>query len=293
MRSMTGFGRAEVQTSLGRLILELQSVNRKYLETLVFLPKDLTTFEVDVKKILSKEIFRGQVIARFTLLADGKSSMGVLPDVSFLKRLKTGWRKIAQELHFDPKEIDLYFLANQAKLTSIPLEIKDMKKLEKPIFDCTKKALKELQKMKGEEAKTLLKDILMRMQNIEGSLKRIEKDAPEALNRYRKRLLEKIEGLVQNPIENQERIDREVVIFADKLDITEEIIRFRSHLTQFRSLLKIKTQSVGKKMDFLGQEMMRETNTIAAKSQDSSVSKEVVEIKSELERIREQVQNIE
>jgi uncharacterized protein (TIGR00255 family) len=280
---MTGFGRAESDAPIGRLVIEIQSVNRKYLEVFVSPPKELSRFEQDVRKWVGESVSRGQVSVRIFLNASLQAKM---PNVELLKELKKGWQKVAKVVGTDPQEITLSFLLQYA-----PAE-KEVGIDENKLFlqRCMKKALDGLVEMKRAEGKALCKDLTERLKGLEKILEKIKKSSPNASQKMRKKLTDKMNDLLGNTTAD-ERVLKEIALFAEKVDIAEEITRFKSHVVQFKALLK--GGLVGRKMDFLIQEMGREINTIGSKSMEAKISHMVVEMKSELEKIREQVQNIE
>lgn len=288
-RSMTGFGRAVSDAPLGKLTVEIQSVNRKYLEVFVSLPKELGRFEHEVRKWVGDAVSRGGVSVRIFLIPNASAIEGLLPDVEVLKGLKKGWEKIARELGTDPKSIDLPFIMQylpvQPKQDGVSDE--DLTALNRGVSE----ALTALVAMKQTEGKALTQDLTSRLKELERMLDEIEKLSPDATGKMRQRLFEKMEEVLKLGPEVEERLLREVALFAERVDVTEEITRFRSHVSQFKTILKGGT--VGRKMDFLIQEMGREVNTIGSKSVETKISHLVVEMKSELEKIREQVQNIE
>jgi uncharacterized protein (TIGR00255 family) len=290
LASMTGFGRAGSDAPFGRLVAEIQSVNRKYLEIFVSLPKEFGRFEYDIRTWVGEEIARGQISVRLHVIPNEGAALRQLPDPKELKALQRGWEKIAKTLGYDPKKIDLPFLMLYSPLgekASIA-EDKDLPFIEK----CMKEALAGLGKMKVKEGKALAADISKRLSSLKKNLKEIESLSPVAAERMRKNLAAKMKELQESP-ELDERILRETLLFADRIDITEEITRLSSHFNQFLGMLETKEKTIGRKMDFLIQEMGREINTIGSKSLDAKISYLVVEMKSELEKIREQVQNIE
>ncbi len=289
LSSMTGFGRAVCEVSLGKLTVEIQSVNRKYLEVFISLPKELSRFEHEVRKWTSESVSRGGVSVRVFLVPNIGALQSLLPDVEFLKRLKAGWEGLAQQVGFDPKEVNLPFimqyLPTQSKQDLASDE--DMMKLHY----CVREALESLKSMKLAEGTALAQDLTARLKELERMTEEVEAHAPDATEKMRQKLFEKMEETLKFGPEVEERLLREVALFAEKVDICEEITRLRSHLAQFKSILR--GGVVGRKMDFLIQEMGREINTIGSKSVETRISHVVVEMKSELEKIREQVQNIE
>ncbi len=291
MRSMTGFGRAEVATPYGKFVLELQSVNRRFLEISVYLPKEISSFETKVKSLLSDKLFRGQISARFSLYPNEKSSMGLFPKAEFLKRLREGWIDVAEKSGISKEEVNLSFLVSQLEHLHLE-EPYDLKLLENPLGELTTHALTDLIQMRGVEGKKLLEDMEMRLALIKKSVNAIEELAPLANERLKGKLEERIVAFKEME-DSDERILREIAIFAEKIDIAEEITRLRSHIEQFENKIRSDASTLGKTMDFILQEMMRESNTIASKCSEVDISRQVVIIKSELERIKEQTQNIE
>ena len=288
LASMTGFGRAGLDSSLGKLIAEIQSVNRKHLEINVSLPKECARFENDIRAWVGEVIFRGHVSVRLYLFQSEESVAALLPDPKSLKKLKMGWEKIAKTLGYDKKCIDLPFiLANSPMQQRLQfLEDKDLGLIK----SCMKEALLGLTRMKLREGKALAADEKKRLMAMRSSLKAIEELAPKALERMKAALSIKLKDIAPN---FDERLLREGLLFADRIDISEEITRLESHFEQFEHTLGGNERAVGRKMDFLIQEIGREINTIGSKSVDAKISHLVVEMKSELEKIREQAQNIE
>lgn len=288
--SMTGFGRALVNAPFGKLILEIQSVNRKYLEISISLPKEYSRFELDIRKWVSEQISRGQIAIRLQLVPNVANMHSLFPALDQFKLFKQGWEQISHALGYDPATITLPFLIEQWTSQSVP----EMAKEEDLEYfrQAVEQALRALQSMKHVEGAALSQDIEQRLIRMGQHLNAIELLAPEAVLRLKKKFQERILEVAPNLLDGEERILREVAIFAEKVDIAEEMTRFRSHIGQFQSLLKATSPS-GRKMDFLVQEMGREMNTIGSKSLDAKIAHLVVEVKAELEKVREQIQNIE
>ncbi len=291
MKSMTGFGRSEREAPFGKLVIEIQSVNRKYFELNIALPKEFSRFENDLRKKISEQVQRGLVSVRVYVFPTETSLENLLPDVHLLKSLQEGWEKIAEQLGYGKKAVDLPFLmANYGALS----HVKSVKTDDvAPIQDCLDIALTSLDSMRKAEGAMLAEDIRSRLKAMEQKMTEIEEMSPDAVTKMRQKLKERMEEIFSQPEQIDERLLREVALYAERVDIAEEITRFRSHLVQYRDLLHGKAGPVGRKMDFLTQEMGREINTIGSKSMDYRISHLVVDVKAELEKVREQIQNIE
>jgi len=290
MKSMTGFGRAEVEAPFGKIVTEIQSVNRKYFEVNVHLPRDFSRFENSVRKQIGEVVARGSLTVRIHLLPNTSTIENLLPDVEILQSLKKGWEALALSLGYEKGVVNLPFLLERSAAIAQTKEIKEGD------FDsfgqCIKQALLALQSMKELEGASLAKDISTRLKEIAQKVDAIEKGAPDAVHKLRQKLKERMDEILAPGVELDDRLLREIALYAERLDISEEVTRFRSHISQYLDLLKSK-DSNGRKMDFLIQEMGREINTMGSKSMDANISHLVVEVKSELEKVREQIQNIE
>jgi uncharacterized protein (TIGR00255 family) len=291
MQSMTAYGKAAQTTPHGSWVVEIHSVNRKMLDFHIYLPRELLFLDTQLRKHLSQSVFRGQVTVRVTAQRDEK---GILRgEAEALKELKKEWDAIARALGLDPsKEVSLEFLVSQHGQMAVPAGI-DTAALENSLMPIVDEALKEFHAMRRAEGKALEKDIRERCRSIEAALGNIQLRTGDAASAYRARLIERVAAAgVENL--DPDRIAREVVLFVDKVDITEELTRLKSHLQQFLSTMDDKAaKGVGRTLDFIVQEMGRELNTIAAKSNDMEIAKDFIAARSELEKIREQIQNIE
>lgn len=293
LKSMTAYGRGVVASSLGRFVAEIQSVNRKYLEINLIIPKEFSRFDFNLRKIISSAISRGQVTVKVVAYFDEESPSVIMPNLPLVRQLKSAWEAIADELQIKKENaLSLSLLASEPGILLYGEELINETQYSQVLEEVVGVALQEFIDMREREGATLQRDIAARLENLHSWIDRIQQRSPDATVKYRNKLKERIEEVLAGAIENEERILREVAIFADRIDITEEITRFQSHLNQFDALLRSE-DGAGKTLEFLLQELNREINTIGAKSADMDVSRTVVEIKSELERIREQVQNVE
>lgn len=289
---MTGYGRASVTTSLGHFVAEIQSVNRKFLELTFYLPRELSQFETELKKLVSAAVLRGQVTVKIFVTFENETPVVVSPNIPLARQVFQAWKTIAKELHLSaPTTVD--FLTNEKGLLSYAEESKNENQYRQALVEAVNAALKSFLQMRVQEGKALQSDILQRLVVLRASLAKIAQYAPNATEKYRKKLQERLSELLPESLENDERILREVAVYAERIDISEEITRFQSHLNQCDELLKSNKEGVGKTLEFLLQELGREINTIGSKASDVDVSRHVVEVKSELEKIREQIQNVE
>jgi len=279
---------------MGRLVVEIHSVNRKMLDMSLHLPRDLLRFDIEMRKWLSKSLERGQVTLRLSL-QNGETSGKVFSNtLDQLKTLKESWEKLCSELGYDAhRMIDLPFLVSQLQSNSSIESKEDEEAIKSALKEAIDTALKDLMKMKEAEGKALGLDIEKRLKTIEENILLIEQKKELPLLHFQRKIEERLKEFSQFPIEVAERIAREVALLADKMDVTEELVRLNAHIEQFRLHLLSPEKAVGRTLDFLTQEMHREINTLGSKSCDSEISLFVVKIKSELDKIREQVQNIE
>lgn len=288
---MTGFGRAEGETGLGKLYIEVRSVNHRYCDINVKLPKRLTPFENRIKEIIRSQISRGRIDAVFRLENMSEEKGELYLDLALAEQYYKALQLLKEKLKLKD-EITLQMLACIKDLISIREETVDIEPYWKDIDSILKRSLEEMDLMKRREGEFLAKDIEQRLVEIGRELTIIKEKFPIRFEAYQKRMKERIKQIL-NGIEIEPfRFEQEVALLAERMDVTEEIVRVESHLLQFLNLLECK-ESVGRKMEFLLQEINREINTISSKANDAEISQIVVRIKSELEKIREQVQNIE
>jgi uncharacterized protein (TIGR00255 family) len=293
IKSMTAYGRSCISSSLGRFVVEIQSVNRKHLDVSVLLPKELARFDAEIKQWIAAEVFRGQVTVKIFVSFEKSSPVVVTPNLPLVRQMKSAWDQIIRELGLDPSTAFSLDLLPQEEILLFDETLQNEEEYRENLRKCMQEALIPFQDMRKREGVALQEDILKRLVIIDTALKKIKLKAPEATGKYRKKLQERLEEVLAGSIENEERILREVTLYAERIDITEELVRFDSHIAQAYLLLENGTESVGKTFEFILQEMNREINTISSKSSEIEVSKGVIEIKSEIERMREQIQNIE
>lgn len=288
MRSMTGYARSTKDTKLGLCSIEIHSVNRKGLDLSIHLPKPLLWLDTEIRRWITSVLQRGQVTVRVHLKINEKNVWE--NEFPLLQTLQKGWRGLAEKLGYGPEEVTLSFLVKQKETLEVSYEIEPSFAVEmKGVMTA---ALEQLLHMKKEEGETLKRDFSTRLSWIKQQIPFLLERSSTSTLRFQEKLKERLKDF-SSGAEIDERIMREVAILSEKTDITEELTRLSSHLDQFFDYMNQKESTVGKTLDFLAQEMQRELNTISAKCSDQDSIYRVLALKAELEKIREQVQNIE
>lgn len=291
-RSMTAYGRSHTKTSAGVFLIEVHSVNRKSLDININLPKEFLVLDMDLRSRISTDVKRGYVTVRITKEAGNATSFEV-PSTESMKEMHADWVKCAEELGYDSKQAVPFSMLMQFTLGSSPPAGLPNDKLKGEIFKGFDEAFSAFMKMKETEGEALANDLLPRLKEIDENIDKVAELAKLAPKWCHDRLTKKLEELDINHETDEDRLTREIVLFADKVDVTEEITRLSSHVKQFEDILQERKKRVGRELDFLAQEMNREVNTIAAKSQELEITQAILAVKSELEKIREQLANIE
>lgn len=287
IRSMTAYGRAFSSTSRGSWVVEIHSVNRKGLDFHVLMPKDFLCFDLEIRKCLSAAIARGQVTVKVSL--QGEETFN---SVSRLSSVKQSMEKMALALGFPLEQISFPLVYQEAKELSLSVQENEQELLEE-LRSVLQEALKEFLSRREVEGKALAAAFFQNLEFMRSLLLEIEKKSLGIQERYQKKILEKLQEFKEVFAEDRERVLREVFIYGEKVDVTEEITRLRSHFEQFEALLKSQEKSVGRTMDFFIQEMGREINTLSAKAEGLEILSCALKMKSELEKIKEQAQNVE
>jgi uncharacterized protein (TIGR00255 family) len=291
LKSMTGFGRAEGETSLGKVAVDARSVNHRYCDINIKLPKRLTPFENRIKEIIRSQVSRGRVDVTLRLDSLGEEKVQLSIDLDLAQQYYRVFQDLKEKLHLKD-EITLGLLAGAKDLIAAKEESVDIEPYWQEVLPVLNQSLRGMDDMKRLEGETLAKDLQQRLDLIGKQLRMIKHQFPSRLKTSLTRLHERLRSLLEGTEIDPSRFQQEVAFLAERTDITEEIVRAESHLAQFGTLLE-RDEPSGRKMDFLLQEIHREMNTISAKANDAEISQRVVEVKAELEKIREQVQNIE
>lgn len=293
MKSMTGYGWGECSQNGFKVTTELSSVNRKQSEISINLPRELEVLEAQVRDEINKRIARGRLTARITLhAAEGKESTRVRVNAPLAAAYARELRQLAKTLHLKD-DLSLDHLVRAPGVLETADEVGDAETFWPAVNKALQLALAMLVKMRTREGTNLKRDLSDRIGTMRKAVTRVRKEAPLVQQRYREQLIERIKsaGLEDLKID-EERLLKEVVFFADRSDISEELTRLHSHFQQYDDCQK-SAEPVGRTLDFLAQEMNREINTIGSKANDSLISREVVVLKAELEKFREQAQNVE
>ena len=290
--SMTGFGRAESQEGDYTYQAEIRSVNNRFIEINTRLPKAYVDLEQPLKKLIKSHCSRGSISLTISLAnsIEGSGEWDVKPNLPLATQYVDALNQIRDSLGLQG-EIDLKSIVGLRDIIKIePVALDPAKK--DLILNITTEALVSLHKMREEEGKNMQQDLSQRIDAIENHAAEIESRHPEVIKEYQEKLNERIKTLNEGVGLDETRLAQEAALLADRSDITEEMTRLKSHLNQFRSFFNAK-EPIGRKLEFITQEINREVNTTGSKSSDTEVSNRVIEMKSELEKIREQVQNIE
>jgi len=293
IKSMTGYGKAEAVLAGRKFTMEMKSVNHRFLEISLRLPGMLLPLEGEIKKRIGEKFSRGRIEATLRVDGDGnaENESRFTLNLPLVRNYHALLRQLKEELHLGD-EITLAVMAG-FRDAFVPAEtVQDPATLWEGLSKILADAIRTLTEMREKEGESLKRDLTARLDRIAGFLEGIAGRAPQVVLDYQKRLTDRVRELTGGMVIDEARLLQEVAIMAEKSDITEEVVRFRSHVGQFTDLLA-GADAAGRKSDFLIQEMGREINTIGSKSGNAEISRSVIEIKSELAKLREQVQNIE
>lgn len=291
IRSMTGFGRGKSQADGMECLVEVKTVNHRYSDVYIKIPRQISFLEDKVREVVSKSVSRGKADVFISFDDFSEESRSILIDEGLAKTYIDSVRLLRDKYDLQD-DISVSLIAKFPDVLKVEKVEQDEEKMWKLLSEALNNALESLINMRQIEGEGLKDSILEKTDYIENIVKEISIRAPEVVKEYKCKLENRIKDLLEQQVVDENRMATEVAIFADRCSIDEELVRLTSHIGQLRETLKI-GQSVGRKLDFLMQEMNREINTIGSKANDLNITKFVVEIKSELEKIREQIQNIE
>ena len=292
IRSMTAYGSGEYRQEDTLLTAETRSYNNRYRDIILRIPKNFQSLERDLKSIISSKIRRGHVEASVQIDKNVEKSPYTLKlNMPLVKSYFHIFKQLAQEFGLDQK-VRLESFCQMKDVILVKPEEVDLDEIRPGLQEALIQSLDSLDEMRTREGQAIEADFLKRLNLLEQYVIQIKKRYPDLVEEYSKRLKDKINHLMRDIDIDEDRLAQEVAFLAEKSDITEEIVRIKSHLNQFREYLST-DDAVGRRLDFLIQEINREVNTLGTKASDSLISRVVVEMKSELEKLREQVQNVE
>jgi len=286
---MTGYGRGEAASHALDILVEVKAVNNKFLDSNIRLPKELSALEDRLRKMVTANLDRGKIDMFITVDWLEGAPRKVVVDKALAKAYHEAMTELAAEIGM-PDDIGMARLASFPDVISVKDVPPDIEQIWEVLREAAQKALEALVAMRESEGRTLVEDLKARIATVSDRLSEVEVLLPEGAPAYREKLMKKLEEIRMTV--DEARFAQEAALMAEKCDCTEETVRLRSHISQFKGMLDVEGP-IGRKMDFLVQEMNRETNTIGSKSQDVRITGLVLELKSEIEKIREQIQNIE
>ena len=291
IKSMTGFGRCEVSEGDRKMTVEMKSVNHRYLDVAIKMPKKLNYFESAIRSLLKTYIQRGKVDIFITYEDLSESNMALHYNkeiaAEYLKYLK----QMAEDFGLD-QDVKVGALSRYPEVLVMEEVQDDEEELWKLLEQALKGACEQFVATRVTEGENLKRDLTAKLDELLGHVDYVEERSPQIVAEYRAKLEDKVKELLSDTQIEESRIASEVTIFADKICVDEEIVRLRSHIEHTRATLEEK-ESVGRKLDFIAQEMNREANTILSKANDLEISNHAIELKTGIEKVREQIQNIE
>ena len=291
VKSMTGFGRCEISEGDRKMTVEMKSVNHRYLDVAIKMPKKLNFFESAIRSLLKTYIQRGKVDVFITYedLSEANTTLRYNQALAaeYLKYLN----QMAEEFHLE-QDVKVSALSRYPEVLVMEEVQEDEEELWKLLEKGVKGACEQFVETRIREGEDLKRDLLIKLDELLEHVAYVEERSPQIVAEYREKLTEKVKELLADTQMEESRIAAEVTIYADKICVDEEIVRLKSHIKHTKETLE-KEDSVGRKLDFIAQEMNREANTILSKSNDLEVSNHAIELKTGIEKVREQIQNIE
>ncbi len=291
IKSMTGFGRGEFEQNQKKFLVEIKSVNHRYNDIFIRMPRQMTYLENKVRDVVKSQLSRGKIDVYINYEDNSENQRNIWFD----KSLVSGYKKALESIRDGfsiTDDITVSLIARFPDVLRVEDEKEDEEKLWQILEVAVEKALYAIIGMRAKEGKEIFNNLVEKAEHVLKELDKVKIQAPLVVKLYKQKLESRLNELLQNMTMDEGRLETEVALFADKCCIDEEIVRFESHVKQLKQTLLL-NEPVGKKLDFIIQEMNRETNTMGSKANDLDITKSVVEIKYEIEKIRELVQNIE
>lgn len=291
IKSMTGFGRAELQDEVRRFTVEIKSVNHRYLDFNMKMPKKLSVFEAAIRGVLKEYMQRGKVDVFISYEDFSSGRMQLHYNRELAGRYLEYFRQMEKEFSLE-NDIKVSHLSRCPEVLTMEEQEIDAEELWSELEKALRAAGEQFAASRQVEGENLKRDLTAKLDSLQANVRRIEERAPEILSEYRNRLETKMKELLEDTQMEDSRIAAEVVIFADKICTDEETVRLNSHIENMKAALN-DGEGIGRKLDFIAQEMNREANTILSKANDLETTNIAIELKTEIEKIREQIQNIE
>ena len=291
IKSMTGFGRCEVLKDSRKFTVELKSVNHRYLDVNIRMPKKLNFFETSIRTLLKSYADRGKVDIFITYEDLSQSQVSVKYNAALAAEYLKYLNQMAEEFSLD-NDVRVSTLSRYPEVFTMEECSEDEDELWNGLKEALEGAFSQFVEMRTKEGERLKEDILLKLDLLSEQIRFIEERSPQIIAEYRTKLEEKMRELLEDTQIDDNRIAAEVILFADKICTDEEVVRLKSHIQHMKETLE-ESNGIGRKLDFIAQEMNREANTILSKANDLDISNRAISLKTEIEKIREQVQNIE
>lgn len=291
IKSMTGFGRCEVLKDSRKFTVELKSVNHRYLDVNIRMPKKLNFFETSIRTLLKSYADRGKVDIFITYEDLSQSQVSVKYNAALAAEYLKYLNQMAEEFSLD-NDVRVGTLSRYPEVFTMEECSEDEDELWNGLKEALEGAFSQFVEMRTKEGERLKEDILLKLDLLSEQIRFIEERSPQIIAEYRTKLEEKMRELLEDTQIDDNRIAAEVILFADKICTDEEVVRLKSHIQHMKETLE-ESNGIGRKLDFIAQEMNREANTILSKANDLDISNRAISLKTEIEKIREQIQNIE
>ena len=292
IKSMTGFGRCEVSEGDRKFTVEMKGVNHRYLDANIRMPKKLNFFESAIRTVLKQYVTRGKVDIFITYEDLTENQVALKYNESLAKEYLDAFKKMEETFGLE-NDIRVSTVSRCPEVLTMEEQSADEDELWKGLKKALEGALKQFVETRGIEGENLKNDIIAKLDGMSEKVACIEVLSPESVAEYRAKLEEKVKELLADTQMDEGRIAAEVVIFADKICTDEEVVRLKSHIAHMKETFATEENGIGRKLDFIAQEMNREANTILSKANDIEVSNYAIDLKTEIEKVREQIQNIE
>lgn len=292
IKSMTGFGRGEASEGDRKFTVEMKGVNHRYLDANIRMPKKLNFFDSAIRTLLKKYVTRGKVDIFITYEDFSENQVSLKYNETLAKEYLSCFKQMEDSFGLD-YDVRVSTIARCPEVLTMEEQTADEEELWNGLEKAMEEALRQFVGTRETEGENLKADIIHKLDGMLEKVAYIEKRSPEIITEYRKKLEDKVRELLEDAQIDESRIAAEVVIFADKICTDEEVVRLKSHIAHMKETFATEESGIGRKLDFIAQEMNREANTILSKANDIEVSNHAIDLKTEIEKIREQIQNIE